>query len=281
MSPPRVLGRTGLPVSPLGFGVTGPHASPVFSRTETIALIRQAAALGVNVFDTGPAYGDGEAESRLGEAVTDLERSALVIATKAGIPARGQRDFSPDGIAASLDASLARLGTEYVDILLLHGPNQNELTPALFDRLAQIRTTGKVRHFGLCTRGEGTEAVLEHDLFDVLMAPCHSGLGPAESGILARAHKAGIGVIGIEAMAGAKGRWHWPRNRGDLWYLARAALQTLKGPPAPPSLGNPQEAMKTALAHPHVDTVLSLTTRETHLNENAALAGLDRTLAPS
>jgi len=277
----RTLGRTGLPVSPLGFGVTGPHASPVVPRQDTITLIHQAIDLGLTLFDTGPAYGDGEAEARLGEALAGRDRSGLVIATKAGIPARGQRDFSPDGITASLDASLSRLGTGHADILLLHGPHPDELTPDLFGALAQIKSAGKARHIGLCTRGDATAAVLAHDLFDVLMAPCHSGLSQADAGILSQAHAAGIGVIGIEAMAGAGGRWRWPHSRGDLWYLARAALQTVKGPAAPPARGNPQDAMSAALAHPDVDSVLSLTTRGTHLAENAARAGLDRTRAPS
>lgn len=275
MNPARTLGRTGLSVAALGLGVSGPHASPLISPGATRQLIRTAAGLGVTLFDTGPAYGNGEAERRLGEAISDLDRNGLVVSTKAGIPARGQRDFTPDGIERSLAASLARLGTDHADILFLHGPHDRELTAELFGRLASLRAAGAFHYLGLCTRGPQTTQALRHDAFDVLMAPCHAELPRDESDTLARARKAGIGVVGIEAMAGARRHWRLPQSRGDLWYLARAARQALRGPAAPSAGSDPMEAMMAAFAHPSVDCVLSLTTREQHLRQNAALAGLD------
>lgn len=280
MTPVRTLGRTGAQVSAIGFGVSGPHASPAVSRSATIRLIHQAIDLGVTVFDTGPAYGNGDAESRLGAALKGQVRDRLFITSKAGIPGkvggRVLRDFSPDGIARSLGASLARLDLDQIDALLLHGPHADELTPALFDRLAGLKSDGKFRHLGLCARGADVELAMTVPGFDILMAPCHAALGEQALARLQQAHRAGIGVMAIEAMASARGKWRLPKSTSDAWYLARTLKQTLAGQSAPSSaMTDPAAAMHWVLEQDFVGTVMSLTTRSTHLSENAARAGLD------
>jgi predicted oxidoreductase len=98
--------------SRIGFGVSGAHGTPLVSRAHTVAIIQEAFALGVRVFDTAPAYGAGEAERRLGEALRTLERDQVFVSTKAGLSSYGlsgrRRDFSPDAIEQSLRASLDR-----------------------------------------------------------------------------------------------------------------------------------------------------------------------------
>ena len=114
------LGKTGLKVSVAGLGCGG------FSRlglgtgkstAEAVALIRQALDMGVNLLDTAAVYGT---EAVVGEAIKAVPRESVVVATKAWIPYGGGRRAAERAVA-SLDASLRRLGTDYVDIFQLHG----------------------------------------------------------------------------------------------------------------------------------------------------------------
>src|ERR1700756_4844350 len=114
------LGRTGLRVSVAGLGCGG------FSRlglgtgkstAEAVALVRQALDLGVNLLDTAAAYGT---EAVVGEAIKSVPRQEVVVATKAWIPSRAGRGAGERAVR-SLEDSLRRLGTDYVDIFQLHG----------------------------------------------------------------------------------------------------------------------------------------------------------------
>ncbi|TPW07377.1 MAG: aldo/keto reductase [Alphaproteobacteria bacterium] len=111
-------------LSRLGLGISGPHATGLVSTGDTTRLLRTAIDLGVTTFDTGPMYGDGEAERRLGLALKGVARDSVFVITKA-------RTWTRDGDAptpgASLRASLARLGLDHVDALLLHGPTPEDV----------------------------------------------------------------------------------------------------------------------------------------------------------
>ena len=279
MTPTRILGRTGVQVSPLGFGVSGPHASPVLTRQATIDLVREAIDLGVTLYDTGPAYGNGEAEIRLGQALAGLQADDLFVTTKAGVvagkPGRPIRDFSSTGIVTSLDNSLRRLDLEQVGALFLHGPHSTDITDELLETLVTLQNTGKVRFLGICGRGDELEYALTSPVFDIMMAPCHTNLDPDLEDHLNRAKQVNLGVIGIEAMAGANSGWRWPRSAGDAWYLARAVKQSLVGTRTAPSRLSPPAAMQSALERKTVDCVLSLTTRREHLIDNVRMTGLD------
>jgi len=78
----------------LGFGVSGPHGTPLVSPEHTSAMIDHAFARGVRLFDTAPSYGAGEAERRLGEALKRLPRYECIVSTKAGIRLRVLRSGS-------------------------------------------------------------------------------------------------------------------------------------------------------------------------------------------
>tara|TARA_R110002051_G_scaffold165688_2_gene236592 strand:+ start:56203 stop:57078 length:876 start_codon:yes stop_codon:yes gene_type:complete len=266
---PRALPR-------LGFGVTGPHASLGMSRRNTARLIGEAIDLGITLFDTGPAYGRGEGERRLGNALRGRPRDSVYIATKGGIDVDRHRDFSAGGIEMSLRGSLERLQTPYVDLLLLHGPSAADMSDRLMRRLDALRERGMIRQIGVCGRGPELDAATDLGLFDVLMAPVHAGLDAAALTRLTRASEAGMQVIGIETLSGAaKPGLRLPTSRADLWYTARAAKQVLTGTrpqrPAVPTGG----ALKWALAQTGVDAVVCLTTRSTNLAANARQAGLE------
>ena len=161
---PRPVGTTAASVSALGFG-----AAPIGNLYEEVdedralSTIREAHAAGARYFDTAPYYGYGLSESRLGRGLRDLPRDALTISTKVGrrvhddAAALGRRDgfavdgrraefdYSRDGVLRSIESSLRRLDTDYVDILLLHD-------------------------IGRLTHGERHEAVLRQALEEALPA---------------------------------------------------------------------------------------------------------------
>src|ERR1700730_15846431 len=116
----RKLGGTGLEVSMLGFG-----ASPlgnVFGTTDPTEgkrAVHLAIDRGINFFDVSPYYGLTLAEDRLGEALVG-SRDKVVLATKCGRYGADHFDFSARRVTASIDESLKRLRTDYVDLLQAH-----------------------------------------------------------------------------------------------------------------------------------------------------------------
>ena len=149
------LGESGLEVSPIAFGTW--QLSPRFwgeqSKEAAVAAMQLAFDLGINFFDTAEAYGDGQAERVLGEAVKDLPRDEVVITTKVfnHFKPDGTRypDLSPEHIAARCEVSLDRLGIDTIDLYLLH--MWDPLTPLadIADVLERLREQGKIRCYGV------------------------------------------------------------------------------------------------------------------------------------
>ena len=111
----RSLGKTGLRVSEIGFGCASYWGMKVFDEAVAIQLIHAAIDHGVTFFDTGASYSGGNAEPRLGKALSGLKnKHDLVIATKAGSYTDDQgklrEDFSSSGVRQTVEASLIRLG---------------------------------------------------------------------------------------------------------------------------------------------------------------------------
>jgi len=127
--PARPLGPTGLSTSILGFGCSAYWARPAFPDARAQALAEAAIEGGIRLFDTGPIYGAGLGERRLGRALRARGGAkGLVICTKVGthVGADGRvfRDFSPEAVRISVNRSLERLGLDRIDGLHLHGPNR-------------------------------------------------------------------------------------------------------------------------------------------------------------
>ena len=150
-----VLGSSGLSVSPVAFGTW--QLSPRFwgaqSKDDALAAMKRAVDLGINFFDTADAYGDGYAETVLGEALEALPRDELVICTKwfNHFNPDGSRypDLSPEYVTERCEASLERLGVETIDVALLHFYDQ--LTPLadVAATLETLRGQGKIRVIGV------------------------------------------------------------------------------------------------------------------------------------
>lgn len=261
--------------SRLGLGITGPHAALTGSDGRVSGLVRDAIECGVTLFDTGPAYGGGRGETRLGKALRRVRRDRVFVSTKAGIHTDRCRDFSAGAIEMSLKGSLGRLGLDHVDLLLLHGPARSEVTEELMRRLRAFRERGLIRHIGLCGRGDEIEAVLDTEGFDVVMAPVNAQIDDTAYHRLERIKALGLSVMAIEVMAGVRRSARIPTNASDLWYLARAAKRSLSGGEPDGSAMTAAEALQWTLAQPICDSALCLTTRTANLRANAAVAGLE------
>jgi aryl-alcohol dehydrogenase-like predicted oxidoreductase len=175
------LGRTGLKVSIAGLGCGGFSRLGLGtgkSRTEAVALVRQALDLGVNLFDTAAAYGT---EEILGEAIKTVPRGDVVIATKAWLP-HGDGRRAAERAVASLDNSLRRLGTDYVDVFQLHGVSPQgyaEARDVVAPALLAEKAKGKLRHLGVTEAAsedpehEMLERAVEDEVWDVVMVAFH------------------------------------------------------------------------------------------------------------
>ena len=174
---PRVFGRTGLQVTPIGlggfpFGGVNRAASwdpfTTEGRRTAIATIRRAMERGITYFDTAPSYGDGNSESIFGEAL-DGRRDGVVLATKCAW--RGDAT----SVLTSLDESLRRLRTEYVDILQLHGGMfsaddvEHILNGGPLEGLQRARERGKVGFVGFTAEEPWTaRPLIASGAFDVV-----------------------------------------------------------------------------------------------------------------
>ena len=151
----RILGKSGLEVSALGYGCMGLENvyGPGSSRQEGIAIIRAAVEREVTLFDTAEAYGPFKNEELVGEALAPF-RDQVVIATKFGfgINPDGTRyglDSRPEHIRAVADASLRRLNVETIDILYQHRVDPKVPMEDVAGTLKELIQQGKVKHFGL------------------------------------------------------------------------------------------------------------------------------------
>lgn len=148
----RPLGKTTLRVSEIGLGlwaVGGDAWGPVDDR-ESLAAIQRAWDLGVNFFDTADVYGRGHSEELVGRFLKTVPRDQVVVATKVG-RWRGDRPnpyTDPQFIIADCEASLNRLGTDYIDVYQRH-ISWDENTEVFATAFQQLKEQGKVRFVGM------------------------------------------------------------------------------------------------------------------------------------
>ncbi|AFU99416.1 aldo/keto reductase [Simiduia agarivorans] len=160
----RALGSTGLHISPLGLGtvklgrdqgVKYPQGFTIPDDTAALALINQARELGINLIDTAPAYGNSE--TRLGELLKG-QRQSWVICSKVGEEfeqGKSHFDFSPAHTRFSIERSLRRLHTDYIDLVLVHSNGDDEQIireTGILEQLAEQKKAGNIRAFGMSSK---------------------------------------------------------------------------------------------------------------------------------
>ena len=194
----RILGSTGLKVSEIGFGAWQLCNSDSWGGMDdqtALRLIDEALDGGINLFDTAPNYAATKSERILGKALKG-RRDTVVLVSKFGHTPEGPKEFSVDWFWGSLEASLSRLRTDYLDVLLLHNPPSEMYagTHPVWGALDEAREQGKIRHYGAsldfaaevedCLKNTGSEVL------EVLFNVFHQDVRRAFARV--RERKAGI-----------------------------------------------------------------------------------------
>ncbi|HVE43541.1 MAG TPA: aldo/keto reductase [Gammaproteobacteria bacterium] len=260
----QCLGQTGIEVSRVGLGTvkfgrnTGvkyPENFALPSDQEVMHLLSLAGELGITLLDTAPAY--GVSEERLGKLLGNARRE-FVISTKVGetfVDNQSCFDYSKNAVRLSIERSLKRLRTDYLDIILIHSNGESELAiqEMVFPVLADCKKAGMIRAYGMSTKTVegGMQAVEESD---VVMVAYHADY-VAERSVIQYAHQKQKGVLIKKAF-----------NSG---HAALGGSQHI------------QSAMQFVFAEPGVTSVVLGTINPVHLRENVAAAvGCFPLLAP-
>jgi aryl-alcohol dehydrogenase-like predicted oxidoreductase len=250
----------------------------------------------VTLFDTAQAYGFGASEQLLAKALTGLDRSKLIIATKGGLrPGESggvSRDSSPAWIRAGVESSLRALNTDYIDLYQVHWPDPAVPFADTAETLAKLVADGKVRHVGVSNFDARQMADFSATLqVETLQPPYHLFRRDIEASTLpyAAAHDIGVLVYGPLAhglLSGAMTQsttfapQDW-RSRSDMFTgdqfarNLRAVSQLAKI--ATSDLGVPVSRLAVAwtLANPAVHTAIVGTRSPDHIDDAIAAADLD------
>jgi aryl-alcohol dehydrogenase-like predicted oxidoreductase len=148
----RPLGKTGLEVSEIGFGgwqLCNDDSWGGMDTSTAHRLVHAAVDGGINLFDTAPNYANTRSERVLGDALQG-KREQVVLVSKFGHTPEGRTQFTEDWFWESLEGSLGRLRTDYLDVLLLHNPPGEMYagTDPLWAAMDEACAQGKIRHYG-------------------------------------------------------------------------------------------------------------------------------------
>jgi L-galactose dehydrogenase len=273
----RRLGRTDLQVSLLGFG-TGPLGDE-YGKTEPAEGARAvhfAIDNGINFFDSSPYYGRTLSEERLGQALVG-RRDKVVLATKCGRYGLDAFDFSPERVATSVDESLRRLRTDYLDLLQAHDVEFGDVDRIIHETIPamrKIQEQGKARYIGITgyplktllriAKAVPVDTILSYSRYNLMITDMDQVLTPF-------AKQNGIGLInaaslhmGILTQAGAPA-WHpapppvhqAARRAGDLCQKRGVDISEV--------------AIRFSLDHPYVSSTLVGIASEAQVKTNLKL----------
>ena len=278
----RRFGNTGLMVSPLTFGawsIGGPAQMggkqigwAGVNDADSIDALKVAIDAGINLFDTADAYGRGHSEQLLGRALSDATRDKVLISSKAGMvddPAGFKLDFSRNHLTEACEGSLKRLGTDRIDIYLLHLVIDGyPLTDDIRATLDDLKRGGKIRHYGVSVQfpHQGMEQ-LERRFGDAMMIEYSPLKRDGVEDVLTHARQLGVGVITRGALEkGLLTGKYWPGYRFDAQdvrsripgeYIDRvlAGVQDLKSRSSEEGWTLLGMALRFQLAHPGCSTI--------------------------
>src|ERR1700691_5639168 len=202
----RKLGQTDLSLSLIGFGSSA--LGDVFGNidpNDAIRAVHQAVESGINFFDSSPYYGLTLAETRLGEALAG-RRDRVILATKCGRYGFSEFDFSAKRVIASMDESLRRLQTDYVDLFQAHDVEFGDVQQIIHETLPalrQLQQQGKARYIGITGYPPKLlRRMAEATPVDSILTYCHYNLmnTDMDAVLTAFARERGIGLINAAAL---------------------------------------------------------------------------------
>jgi len=305
----RPFGRTGLQVSVVGFGCW-PMAGDRYGAIEddeAVKAIHRALDRGVNCVDTAPAYGAGHSEEVVARALEKRRRDVILV-TKCGVkaPPPGQlgplRDSSRANILREVDASLKRLRTDWVDVLLVHWPDAGTPFEETMRGLEEVVTSGRVRFVGVSNfTGAMIAECMRSRRIDVSQVGYHMFDRRQEQETFPTCLEHGIGVMGYGSLGhglltgafstattfdpardwrGNGVAFGQPIFRGDNFKTNVGVVERLRREVAEPrGVAVSQIALAWALGHPAISTALVGARTPAEVDANDAGAELELSAA--
>jgi len=268
----RKLGKTDIEASVLGFGGSEIGYQRVSGRT-VATLLGSALDAGLNVVDTAECYDDSEV--LIGKALGARRRDYYLFTKCGHAGGWGRADWRPDGLLKSIERSLKRLETDYLDLIQLHSCSLAELKKGdVITALERARERGWTRYIGYSGDGAAARYAVECGRFDTLQTSVSIADQEALELTLPLARERAMGVIAKRPIANVA--WRYRRKPesyyADYWMRLRALeYPFLEG------VQNADTAVATALRFtlsvPGVHTAIVGTTKPERWQENAALLG--------
>lgn len=272
----RTLGRTGIEVTQLGYGsmgIRGPRTWGVRTVSEELAesFLHRVLDAGINFIDTAPDY--GASEERIGRYL-ESRRNEFVLATKCGCVYTQHEDhlqidhhWDREVIERNLETSLARLRTDFIDLLQFHGGDAQTLQDkGLIKLLESFRAQGMIRCIGVSSSLPNLPELIELNVFDTFQIP-YSCLSRQHHDLITRAGELGAGLIIRGGIAHGGPDAEIQRDKiNQVWNQAR--LDEV----LPSAMSRAELILRYTLSHPHCDTVIVGTCNPQHLAENIASA---------
>jgi len=297
MSERIIFGATGLEVSPICFGTW--QLSPRFwgdqSRKDVLAAMSTAYEAGINFFDTADAYGDGYAETVLGEFLADKPQDSVVICTKVfnHFNPDGSRypDLTPEHIRQRCDLELKRMGLDVIDLYLIH--LFDLLTPLadIAETLDALKKQGKIRSYGVSNHTvEQLRAQRCFGSYDAVQ-PCYSLLDTKiESDLIPYCQAENVGVMIYSPLHKGlltgkyKGdetftdfRKHLPDFQGERFKTIAEAVQSLAPLAKKYDLTIYQLVLTATLMHPAIDVAIVGIKNQKQITE--AIGAIDKAIS--
>jgi aryl-alcohol dehydrogenase-like predicted oxidoreductase len=285
------LGRTDLAVSSIALGTWsfGGDWGAVDADAAT-RTITGAVDLGINFFDSAQAYGFGEAERILGDALwPSIRREEVVIATKGGLRKQGNRmvrDASAEWLRQGVEDSLRSLRTDYIDLYQVHWPDPKTPAAETGAVLNELVDEGKIRHVGVSNYDIAQLAQLRRFVtVDAVQPPYHLFRQEVDADLLPYCADNEIGVLVYGALAHgllsgsmtpdtsfAPDDWrsHSPDFAGETFATNLAVVAELEAFAAERNLSLPELAVAWTFAHPLVSVVIIGARNPDHLHDSIA-----------
>nr|WP_273545227.1 aldo/keto reductase [Pseudomonas savastanoi] len=291
------MGHHGPQVSAIGLGCMGmsDFYTTGIDEKESIATLHRALELGVTFFDTADMYGPHTNETLLGRAL-EGKREGIYLASKFGIVrgddphARGVNG-SPAYIHQSIDASLKRLNTDYLDLYYQHRVDPNVPIEDTIGAMAELVKAGKVRHIGIC---EASAATIEraHNVHPLAAVQSEYSLwsrDPEHDNVLATCRRLGIAFVAYSPLgrgfltgalrtpddfAADDYRRFSPRFQGENFKRNLALVEKVKALAAAKGVSASQLALAWILAQGDDIIPIPGTKQRKYLESNVAAASL-------
>ena len=260
------LGKTGLEVTPLGLGLAEVwRHEAVGNVTDAEQVLNSTLDRGINFLDTAPCY--GSTEEIIGKTIAH-RRSEYILATKCGHTVGGATEppWTPTILEESIDRSLRRMRTDYIDLLQLHSCDVDVLEKGnVVEVLYKARDAGKTRFVGYSGDNEAAMWAIDSGLFDTIQTSLNLVDQHARTKLLGPAESKKMGIIIKRPVANNV----WSTNTSP-WiqikeYIRRAQIMSGMGPIP----GEPDDSILLAIgfvfAHPEVDTAIVGTSNYKHL----------------